>query len=811
MSLHFDSMRIARGPTRFRVMDVLVLLAAALLLVQAPNSLVDAGWVPNLEPLPRVAIAGLVLGYLIERTQLPAPLGLLLGVLLGVEAVTYVFAQAAVVGSLAERVDWLDGRIGAWMDAVGGGGVSNDPLVFAVAMAALAWVLGLLTAWLLFRDNVPWLVVLINGLALLMNLSYASTSLVGYVGWFAFSACLLLAAKQLANRSELWRRDNLKVGWRVIANVLVGTAVASGGLLSVAWALPSNVSSTEVASGFNRVTEPWQGMEGEFDRWFAALNSSEHTARGLSFGRTLAPRGSFDLADTPVLQVQASGPLYLRATTADRYTGQAITSSETSTTQFDANTDLLAQDALPQGRGILQVQIKVLASRTSVAFAPDAPLRFSQSTQVDTRGDPNDLATVRLDAPVMQNQAYIVVSAISTATLQQLRAAGEVYPDWVRQRYLQLPRTVSRRTLDLAHTATSGATSAYDKAATLETYLRDNFTYSTHVASVPPEQDWVDYFLFDSKQGYCDYFATTMVVLLRAEGVPARVASGFAPGDFDSATGISVVRENHAHTWVEAYFPGYGWITFEPSAIRPIPTRIEEAPTALPAAAQASDQLPDASGLTSAELDELMNLHDESPVARPGPFLTTWPGILVLMAGALLLVGLFGAGFLAVAWRRGLGALAVYQRPYAQLVRLGAWSGVLRSRLSDTPWEVAERLGRQVPRTRVAIDELTGAYVEGTYANRTPGVDPWPGWLAARRAVIRGLFSRRLGGWFGEDTSIALAPRSHPELLRRWGASQRESPDPAARGPSPLPTTERWWRKVVPRRPNAPANRGPRE
>jgi len=87
--------------------------------------------------------------------------------------------------------------------------------------------------------------------------------------------------------------------------------------------------------------------------------------------------------------------------------------------------------------------------------------------------------------------------------------------------------------------------------------------------------------------------------------------------------------------------------------------------------------------------------------------------------------------------------------------------------------EVAERLGRQVPRTRTAIDELTGAYVEGTYANRTPGVDPWPGWLAARRAVIRGLFSRKLGAWFGEDTSVALPPRSHPELLRQWGRRGR--------------------------------------
>lgn len=786
-----------RNTTCFRVMDVLVLLAAGLLLVQAPASLTQAGWVPHLEPLPKLAIAALLVGYLIERTQVPAPLGLSLGLLLGIEGVTYVFAQVAGEGSLAEQVDWLGGRIGTWLDAIASGGVSNDPLVFAVAMALLAWVLGLLTAWLLFRDNAAWLAVVFNGVALLMNLSYASTSLVGYVGWFAFATCVLLAVKQLANRSELWRRDELKVSWRVIASVLVGTAVASGGLLSIAWALPANVSSSEVASGWNRVTAPWLGLEGEFDRWFAALNSSDHTARGLSFGRTLAPRGSFDLADTPVLEVHASGPLYLRATTADRYTGRAITSSEATASQFDANADLLSQDALPQGRGLLQAQIKVLASRTTVAFAPDAPVRFSQAVQVDTRGDSNDVSTVHLEAPVLQNQEYTVVSALSTATVQQLRAAGENYPDWVRQRYLQLPRSVSRRSIEFAHTAAGGAPSAYDKASALETYLRDNLTYSTHVDTVPAEQDWVDYFLFEAKQGYCDYFATTMVVLLRAEGVPARVASGFAPGELDAAKGISIVRESHAHTWVEAYFPSYGWITFEPSAIRPMPNRLEETPAPLPVAAPAPAQLPDASGLTRAELDELLTIRDQGAPVPSRPFLTTLPGLVLLVVGGLVVLGLLGAGGVALAWRRGLGSLAGYQRPYAQLVRLGDWSGALRARPSDTPWEVADKLGRQVPRNRTAIDELTSAYVEGTYASSPPALDPWPAWLAARRQVVRGLFSRRLGGWFGEDASVALAPRGHPELLRRWGASHRTTSGPTR---DATPTAERWWRRIVPRR-----------
>src|SRR5262249_30880982 len=252
---------------------------------------------------------------------------------------------------------------------------------------------------------------------------------------------------------------------------------------------------------------------------------------------------------------------------------------------------------------------------------PDAPVRFSQPIELDTRGDPNDVATIRLDTPVQQDQDYTVISAVSTATVQDLRAAGEDYPDWVRQRYLQVPRSLPRRVVDLAHNATNGAPSAYDKAVTLETFLRNDFTYTTHVPSVPTDQDWVDYFLFDTKQGYCDYFATAMVVMLRVEGVPARVASGFAPGDVDPNTGLSIVRENHAHSWVEAYFPRFGWITFEPSSIRALPPRLEEAATVPPPPEPGGDIGANTGQLVPDELDELLALRDSGARPPPRPFL----------------------------------------------------------------------------------------------------------------------------------------------------------------------------------------------
>jgi len=760
------------GPTRFRIMDILVLAAAAFLLLQAPLSVVDAGWVPNLDPLPKLALAGLFVGYLIERTRLPGPLGLPLGMALGFEAITYVFAQVPVVGTLSERVDWLGGRVGSWVDTIASGGVSNDPLVFSVAMGGLAWLLGLASAWLLFRDNAPWLAIMFSGLALLMNLSYAPQTLIGYVGWFAFAACLLLTAQQLANRTELWRRAQLRVPWRIVANVVLGTALAVGGLLSLAWALPANVASPVVASGWGRITSPWQGMEAEFDRWFAALNGSSRNARGLSFGRTLAPRGAFDLGDTPVLQVKAQVPLYLRATTADRYAGQAITSSETVTSEFEPNTDLLPEELIPIARVAVQAQIKVLASRTAVAFTPDAPLRFSVPVQLDTRGTPDDLAAIRLSSPVQQNQEFTVVAAVAAATNQELRSAGETYPDWVRQRYLQLPRRMERRVIDLARRVGAGPSDAFDKAIQIEQYLRDTYTYSTHVAPVPTDRDWVDYFLFDAKEGYCDYFATAMVVLLRVEGIPARVASGFAPGEMDESTGVSIVRENHAHSSVEVYFPRYGWITFEPSSIRALPTRLEEPAEPTPVVVPDAQSLSDRAGLTREELDELLGFGDQNVEPLPQPFLTTVPGILLLFLAGLLVLAAVTALVLAIAWRRGTRGLAQYQQPYAQLVRLGTWFGTLRVTPAHTPFEVAEQLQRQVPATGAAIHELTAVYVEGTYANRPPQSNPWPVWLSARRDVLRGLWRRRLRRWFGEDLSAQTAPRGRPELLRQWGASR---------------------------------------
>ncbi len=138
--------------------------------------------------------------------------------------------------------------------------------------------------------------------------------------------------------------------------------------------------------------------------------------------------------------------------------------------------------------------------------------------------------------------------------------------------YTQLPDTLPQRVIDLAKNLTSQASNDYEKIQLIESYLYDrkNFSYTISQAEyVPTNRDYVDFFLFDSKRGYCEHFASSMVVMLRALDIQARWAKGYAPGQSISLPSSSEliyrINESHAHTWPEVYFEGIGWIPFEPT------------------------------------------------------------------------------------------------------------------------------------------------------------------------------------------------------------------------------------------------------
>jgi transglutaminase-like putative cysteine protease len=141
------------------------------------------------------------------------------------------------------------------------------------------------------------------------------------------------------------------------------------------------------------------------------------------------------------------------------------------------------------------------------------------------------------------------------------------YPPRVAVLYLQLPR-LDPRIPQLAREITASAKSNYSRARMLEQYLQSNFGYTLELPG-SREPDPLAHFLFERKKGHCEYFASSMAIMLRALGIPARVVNGFRGGEYNDLTSSYIVREKDAHSWVEAYFPEYGWVTFDPTPAGP--------------------------------------------------------------------------------------------------------------------------------------------------------------------------------------------------------------------------------------------------
>jgi len=167
--------------------------------------------------------------------------------------------------------------------------------------------------------------------------------------------------------------------------------------------------------------------------------------------------------------------------------------------------------------------------------------------------------------------SYEATSLLLTPTPAELREAGADYPGEIALNDLQLP-PLDARIPRLAQSITASATNNYDKAAAIELYLRRNFAYTLQLPRIMPHDPLAN-FLFERKQGHCEYFASSMTVMLRTLRIPSRVVNGFRTGEFNDLTSQYVVRASNAHSWVEAYFPGYGWVDFDPTPAGAVPVR----------------------------------------------------------------------------------------------------------------------------------------------------------------------------------------------------------------------------------------------
>lgn len=159
---------------------------------------------------------------------------------------------------------------------------------------------------------------------------------------------------------------------------------------------------------------------------------------------------------------------------------------------------------------------------------------------------------------------YTGTSRLPPRDARRLRAAATDYSIDITSTYLQLPVGLDRRIPELAREITKNVQTPFDKALRIETYLRTRFAYTLNLTG-KPGQDPLAHFLFETRAGHCEYFASAMAIMLRTLGIPSREVNGFLPGEYNDLGGDYIVRASDAHSWVEVYFPGNGWQVFDPT------------------------------------------------------------------------------------------------------------------------------------------------------------------------------------------------------------------------------------------------------
>jgi hypothetical protein len=758
-----------------------------LLVICLGNSTVAANWVPGSDGLTNLAlVAALFMGLLALVRWLPWTAALGAGAALAPVA-AYLSAHGTLARAHPGDPSEPLALVSTWLGRIVSGDAFNDVSFYLYLLCLLFWVVGGWLSWCSLRWRQPLLGVAPGAAAFATNVlnfpddqnGYVVAFLVltlGVLLWTSYLRSLESAEARGVRLSSDARWDFWESG------VIVMAVVIAIGLLA-----PPLTSADRTVDIENGSFRGWADLE-------QRLNHPVAFGRGIASGTSTGFASLAQLTGpvhktggvvfTYSIDGTYGGPRYFRGINLTDTSlgpgGAAWRSGPQAPLSLPVQKDAsmpYAESYQAQGTGSFKLQmLKPPDQAANVLFYPGTLLKVDRGgTARSARGSqPPPAGTVpgeklntldSLSVPGRTGGAgsYKVNVAFSTATEDQLRSAGTAYPEWLDPYrnfggfYRSGPETAvppltgssyrPRESLqhiqDLARQVTAGRTSPYDQATAIETYLRSGYTYTLTPTEPPRFTDPLEYFLFTSKEGYCEYFASAMGDMLRSLGIPTRLVNGYGPGTYDSRLGRYVVRESDAHTWVEAYFPSYGWIPFEPTpdgTYFPIP-RGSTAPACPPDSEGCASGEPGGGGVpvTGAHPDKGNLDAGDSPggagsLARdplPGGLL----GLVLLVLGVL-------AGVWAAVWRylRPRTASGVWRR----VAFLSGLAGV-RPHAGETPIEFGARMAREIPEAARPATELAERFAVAAYAPREVAAGSRAGVLAAWDD-LRPLLLRRLRG-----------------------------------------------------------------
>lgn len=747
--------------------DLTTLLITIILLLMPAFALNAAEWPLEMETVVPVLIISVIFGFFLARSPYNEFFALIVSAVYGA---IFVLGVATInePGGLVEGLASVLERTVSWTIDAFTGGINQDSLVFTLLVATLFWYLGYNAVWHIFRIDRVWRVILPPGLILITNMMVytGDANLDVPLAVFAFMSLLLIVRSNLDAREWDWYVSGIRVPKRMRNQFIRVGAVLSLVALLFAWAIPTADIEARLAEFQEFLqSDPVQEFAEMWNRLFEPVESDGPATSDYYGGDSLRLGGAISLGDQVVFRVEVPDDrrYYWRSRVLERYdNGRWESAALRRVTDPTAPLDLILNDELIGTSRIDVTQTYTMAHRSRLIYAAPQPVTVNLSGRYDVfritgnqedTSSPVNVSVMRPLRVFNEGDEYRVTSSMSVATAYELREAGTNYPEWVINPNALIGLSVSEEVKQLARQIISdaGANNPYDQAKAIETWLRNNITYNERIPAPPAGVDPVWWFLNTQREGYCTYYATAMVTMLRSLGIPARMAAGFAEGDYDAASGEFIVRERDAHTWVEAYFPGYGWVEFEPtSAQEPLnregdlpqqksPVAPPEQPVSQPTSTPT--QIPSPTPQATQPSNELNQQQPPTLTPTPSPTPTATPvivptveppiqpppsddflsfllpaiGAAVLLFFGVVALVLFGV-FLYWWWEwRGMGGLSPVSRAYARLERYLPLIGI-RSADTETPEERREVVVKRLPVAERPVSTITRSYIVERYA-----------------------------------------------------------------------------------------------
>jgi transglutaminase-like putative cysteine protease len=747
--------RIAGWLLRIAARNWVFLLLVGTIVSVVSYSLDTANWVKNDQGMLSTFAVGAVLGWLLARSRFKgwfaALYALVMSILAALEPVAdfvptlvQVFAMPVLelINELNLRAFQFFLRASGWIEVLRAGENIEDTGLFLLLFGFILALCGVWLMWAMIRQRRVLHGLLPIGVLLAINVHLSRQPLMSFTV-FLLCSVLLVARTAFSRQHEDWQRrqvdypDQLGIEWGMAAFVAalaivliarVGPFVGTpeGWQAVSKWLSERRQQTSDTAERlFAGVNTPPPPPVAATPQVFVNTPDLDEIGNPISQGyETVMWVTTSDPPPVPSdlpgnIPVQSVRIHYWRSAIYSRYTGRGWELAPMAGEPYPQPVEEIEP---LEGRYLLRQDYQVVARTTGDLFSTNDPVQTTGGLALRaTLADASKLVAG-------QQPSYSVISQATRVSANQLTAAPVDYPEEIRRDYLQLPESFPSRVRLLSQRLAGSAGDPYHKALRIQDYLRENFPYDLGAEPAPGQRDVVDYFLFDDQRGFCSHYATAMAVMLRAVGVPARVVTGYAMGEYIRERNAYRVALSASHAWVEVYFPGYGWIEFEPTAYRPVIEYPE-----------------DSTGLSGArpELD--------SPAGGPTrlePYLAglALAAALALLALPFLLLRMFST-------TRQAPTIQV-DTLYRRMRQALAWAG-LAAVPSVTPDEYLAQYGGRLERydqLQQALRQVTSLYRETVFSPRPPD--------ALRVRIASQLWQQSLGDW------LALWLRARWESFR---------------------------------------------